>query len=141
MRNMKCYDVVYDYIINQITTNLDSLDIPVYYKRQKFSLRRCWANRIYKDTLGTIHDHGKSTVLIVYYNVPKDSSSLVFIDPKHSDKLFQEESIIPKDEKLSIEVNTGMCVLHDGRILHAVTKHGSTIPRDVLVFEFDSIFL
>jgi hypothetical protein len=63
------------------------------------------------------------------------------VDPKHKNKLRQSESVIPLEDKLSIKVYDGMCLLHDGSILHAVSKHNNDLPRDVLVFEFESIFV
>jgi hypothetical protein len=141
LSKMKSFSFLLDFITKEKEKQLTLLGIPKFYINQKPKIERCWANRIFKDTYGTIHNHlGGRTVFLLYYNVPKNSSDIVFIHPKHKDKMYQSEEIIPENEKIKISVKEGMCLLHDGRILHAVSKHNSDTPRDVIVFEFDTIY-
>lgn len=135
---MKSFSFLLNFVTIEKEKQLMSLNIPLFYIKQRSNIKRCWANRIFKNTYGTIHSHSSSMVFLLYYNVPADSSDIVFIHPKHKDKRYQSEEVIPEEEKMKIKVQEGTCLIHDGRILHAVSRHNSEIPRDVLVFEFDA---
>lgn len=135
------YGYLYNFIQQQIFSQYNDLNIHNYYKKQNLQLRFCWANKIYKDTQGTIHNHPKSMVFLLYYKVPPNSSDLIFVDSKHIDKIGLTEDHIPDLDKQSIKVHEGLCVLHDGNILHAVSKHNNLEPREVLVFEFNTVFV
>ena len=135
------YNFLYNFVIEQVQAQLNTnFHIPLYYRRKKLNLKRCWANRVFKNSEGLIHFHANSLVFLLYYNIPNNSSDLVFINPKHIDKIKQSESSIPIEDKLAIKVHSGMCILHDGNILHGVSKHNNDNHRDVLVFEFDGVF-
>ena len=106
-------------------------------KDRVLRINRQWANEMKPNAMGRIHDHSRALVCIFYLNASKESSNLVFVDSKHRDKFMQTEDCIPNEDKLSIPVESGMCVLHDGRILHAVSKNTSPEPRQCFVFEYN----
>lgn len=109
-------------------------------------LVKCWANRMHKDSHGMVHIHGDDTVkdinvLIVYYNIPPNSGNLVLVDPKHrnvSELIFDED--IPEEDKKIIEVSEGLCVLHDCRLPHGVSKHNADEHRDSIIIEFKNYY-
>ena len=137
--NFKTFDSLYKFVVDQIQHKLEILQIHPYYRKKLF-LKRVWANRIYQNTEGTIHDHPDSLVFLLYYKAPENSSEIIFINPKYQDKMLQSHDVIPEEDKLRIPTYTGMCLLHDGAILHAVGKHNNIECRDVIVFEFKSVF-
>jgi len=96
----------------------------------------CWANRMHVNSYGSIHTHvGVDYVMLLYYNVPENSSDLIFIHPKYG---FYDKDVlsIPQTDQLKIKVSEGMCLLHEGKMLHAVSIHNNRIPREVIVLEF-----
>ncbi len=140
LQTFQSYQQIYNFVVDQISLHFDDLQIPKYYQKQKLNLLRCWANRMYKGSSGTIHYHRKTTVFLYYINVPPNSGNLVFINPKYENMMLHDETEVPDQDKQIISVSTGTCILHNGRLLHAVSEHNSDVPRDVVVFEFDSIF-
>jgi hypothetical protein len=134
------FELIDNFIRSQIKEQLIKLQVPLYYAQKKLVMKRCWANRIFHDAAGNIHVHKDSLVFLLYYTVPENSSDLIMLTSKHTDKMYKSADLVDDKDKLHIKVTEGMCILHDGNILHAVSPHLSTLPRDVIVFEFESIF-
>ena len=136
----RSFDFIYDFIQTEIKQQYTNLEISKYYSKQRLKLKRCWANKIYKGTQGIIHHHPNSMVFLLYIETPNNSSNLVFVSDKHIDKLTDTIDLIPEEDMYKIQVEEGLCVLHDGNILHAVSEHKNELPRQVIVFEFETIF-
>ena len=99
----------------------------------EFDVKRTWANKMFRGSKVLPHTHdviletgerntnNSRVVSIFYYQLPKDSSDLVFMRD---------------NEVVNADVQEGELVFHTKDILHAVTEHKSDIPRICLVFEF-----
>lgn len=123
-------------------------DIGVDVNHLRF--KRCWANKMHYDSSGKIHSHVDNSgmkvyTLICYYSIPKENSGdLIFLNPKkYHTKCFPESFLlnhpiekIDETDKLHIMVSESMCVLHDGEIPHAVSKHKNESPREAIIIEF-----
>jgi len=110
------------------------MELPVDPKIHKQVFLRSWANRMYKEVSGNAHIHGNVCHLvgIFYYEVPKNSSKLIFVNEHIYD--------VPVDklnkEKLEyLDPEPGMLVCHDPWIPHAVSEHGNELPRTCFVFD------
>lgn len=125
-------------------------------KFESLRIIRSWANRMHKDSSGVVHNHSifddnnkviglRRYVLIVYYRVPENSGNLIFLNPhKYLRKLDDEnDRLIDQnfcaEDTLVIKPTDGMCILHDSRIPHTVSKHNSHKPRDVLIFDYECL--
>lgn len=103
-------------------------------------IKRAWANRMHKNSFGSVHKHGANLkVLIIYYNVPEGSSDLILIHPKYKILCNSNSIAVPDEYKYSIKVKEGMCILHHGDMLHAVSKHLSDLPRDAIIIELEAV--
>ncbi len=101
-------------------------------------IKRAWVNRMHKNSFVSIHWHDSNVkVLIIYYNVPDDSSDLILIDPKYKILRYENSISVPEDCKYNLKVKEGMCVLHNGDMLHAVSEHLSEYPRDTIIIELE----
>lgn len=110
----------------------------------KYSFFRTWVNRITKNCHGAIHKHGDmgnmlapDMVMIYYYDVPPDSSSLVFLDNQYvpinsNTKPYYE---YPESVRYHLTPEPGMLVVHSPYIPHGVSTHGSDLPRTCFIFE------
>lgn len=129
------FNNLYTLMYNEVNNKLDKL-----YNEQIKSLRRVWANRMHKGSFGSCHVHGSNLkVTILYYNIPDQSSDLIIVNPKY--KLFNvlDPRKIPEVDRFHIKVQDGLCVLHGGEVLHAVSEHMSEKPRDCIIFEFETV--
>jgi hypothetical protein len=120
---------------------LDFLSDPLYTHLKDFDstnmIARSWANRMHNESFGSLHKHGTEVkVFILYYNVPDNSSDLVLVHPKHQLSNIKNPEQIPMQDKKHIQVTEGMCILHDGDILHGVSTHKSEFTRDAIIIEF-----
>jgi hypothetical protein len=118
-----------EYITPNLDYHLTTLGKPIYKR-----MVRAWGNRMHRDSRCTVHAHKGSNVLIVYYKVPENSADLVFVDPIYEG--VKNLNQIPESAKRYINVKEGMCLLHDGDILHGVNIHNSDQTRDSLILEF-----
>jgi hypothetical protein len=138
--------LAYSVPLDKIPGFLDLLDVlspslnenfALIYGNQDKKIFRAWANRMHRDSFGSLHQHNEDVkVLIFYYNVPENSSDLIFVHPKYKNKNILNPYLLPDEDKLNIKVTEGMCILHDGEILHAVSKHNSDTPRDCVIIEY-----
>jgi len=109
----------------------------------EFYFYRCWGNRLFKNAdEGISHRHRLSyfdvphLVAIYYHYVPEDGANLVFIKDQDEMKITgRHHSTYPEKDKIYFKPKTGMLVIHDPTILHAVTPHTSDIPRTCFIFE------
>lgn len=123
-------------------------------KFESLRMIKSWANRMHKDSSGVIHNHSffnddgtlvdlKRYVFLVYYRVPMNSANLIFLNPhkylkksdSKNDRLIEQNFC--SEDKLVIKPSDGMCILHDAKIPHTVSRHNSHKPRDVLIFDYE----
>lgn len=123
----KLFDLLVPKIINSSTifgfTNVTGLQ-----------LNRVWFNKMYTGCKGRSHNHNKECdiVLIYYYNSPKKSGNLYFINSNEWGLLVED---IPKQSKYKIVSETGTLVIHTPDMFHAISEHKNKDPRVVLVME------
>lgn len=113
----------------------------VWSETRSLKIIRIWANKMLQGSEGTIHDHPSkqkdhmvTCVGIYYYQVPKDSANLVFVNPGIDWKGKPITDIDPK-HVLEIEIEDNMMILHDPMMPHGITTHKNTIPRISIIFE------
>jgi hypothetical protein len=102
---------------------------------ESVEINRSWCNRIKRNTKGKPHTHGgpdTQKVVILYYQVPENSSKFVFINSKEQLESYDEYKY--KDLHF-LPVHPGMAIVHDADVLHAITEHNSDEPRTVFVFD------
>lgn len=97
-------------------------------------LLRIWANRMFKDSIGRTHMHtpASNMVGIFYYEVPKGSGNLVFVNNKEQ---FKTDEEIDSSLKFELEIEQGMLVCHPPMLNHTVSRHTSEYPRTSIIFE------
>ena len=103
-------------------------------------IKRAWANRMHKNSFVSIHRHNlKVKVLIIYCNAPKDSGDLIIIHPKYKILRYSNPKLVPEDYKYNLKIKEGMCLLHHGDMLHAVSENLSETPRDSIIIELETV--
>ena len=106
------------------------------------SIRRFWANKIYKGCESSTHVHSSVTydscdfIGLFYYQADNLASQLILTE---LDTCGLKDIDIPKDKKQYIQVCPGMFLFHPPELVHAVSKHMSEQPRICFVFEFEFI--
>lgn len=139
LMNLKEFRQLLEFLSPSINKHLQQLGLPINKK-----LLRAWANRVEKNCKGVIHKHNSKVwteqtyVLILYLSTPAGSGDLTLIHPKYNmlDVMLASPDVIPESDKFRIKVSEGMCVMHDGELLHAVSETTSDEPRDCIVLEF-----
>lgn len=130
LKNVSGFTDLVDFLSQSLNPYLENLNASNV-------ISRSWANRMHRDSYGSLHKHGKEVkVFILYYNVPPDSSDLVLVHPKYQLSTIKNPELIPAIDRQHIKVNEGTCILHDGDILHGVSKHNSDYTRDAIIIEF-----
>lgn len=106
----------------------------------KKKIVRAWANRMHQNSYGAIHSHRENLkIFVLYYNIPKDSGNIILIDPKYKKLDIKDPNLIPEKDKIIIKVKEGLCLLHDGEIMHGVLTHKSDTVRDSIIIEYQSL--
>lgn len=116
----------------------------VFFPNQNLScgLKRGWANEMHLNSKVKIHYHSNDNnllVLIYYHKVPENSAKLAFIDTQYKKSIKNgfisfDDQIAEKDKKY-VDVEEGMCLLHDGRLLHGVGEHKSVESRQSIIVD------
>lgn len=121
-------------------------------KPDKVFFKRSWTNRMIEGGYGHVHTHVKidnyistltgyssegfcpDAVGILYVNVPPGSSNLVVINNGCEDVPVE---YFPEKDQHWIEPYEGLLIIHKPDVWHGVSKHMSSLPRDVFVFDID----
>jgi Putative 2OG-Fe(II) oxygenase len=124
-----------DWLSKSFYKGAKDLDLPVDPKKHSYKLHKAWANRIYENTSGKAHAHGAGCHItaIFYYEVPENSSDLLFLNEPLYDRISVNNLNYENVEVISPK--PGMLVMHDPWIPHAVSKHNSKLPRTCFVFD------
>jgi hypothetical protein len=108
---------------------------------QDILIERSWCNRFFYGAKGKPHCHSHpntivDNVVILYYQIPENSSKFVLINSKEQLESYDEYKY--KDLHF-LPVRPGMAIIHDADVLHAVSEHHSDEPRTVFVFDIKII--
>lgn len=127
---------LYEWIKNTLHVAANEMGVPHNKEKNRLIFKKQWGNRIYKGSSGKAHSHdGCHITCIFYYEVPKKSSKLVLINEKIQDILYiPVEDLNPRKTE-TITPTPGMLVCHDPLLPHAVSTHGSKLPRTCFVFD------
>jgi hypothetical protein len=110
---------------------------------EKYKINRMWCNRMFTGCEVKPHVHYPVNfidfynfhfVVVLYYQIPENSSNIIFID---SDEILNSWRDYEVDKINILKVNSGLSVLHDARIIHAIDKHKSKGSRTVFVFDIE----
>jgi hypothetical protein len=98
-------------------------------------LIRGWCHKVYKGSIIKPHTHNDKEikfVVVMYYDVPKNSSNLFIIDDKE-----KKDSYLDYDKKKvkEIKVEEGLAICFPPLTMHATNEHMSDLPR--IIFTFD----
>lgn len=102
----------------------------------KFTLM--WANQMLQGSEGVCHTHKRKIdgVAIFYQSVPQQSGDLVFIRNGQQGTSYKNYSEI---DLCYQNVESGLLVIHDKSLPHAISTHMSSDPRISFIFEFKYI--
>jgi hypothetical protein len=123
------------YIMNWLRKVVSDYCLKKGIRAEKLQINRSWCNRIQRNTKGKPHTHGgpdTQKVVILYYEVPENSSKFVFINSNEQLDSYDEYKY--KDLHF-LTVKPGMAIMHDAEVVHAITEHQSDEPRTVFVFD------
>jgi hypothetical protein len=116
-----------DWVARQIIANTD---------RTGITFVRSWANRIFKDCTGILHNHhGYGHVDItglLYVDVPDHGAELIFVKGGEIGKSHLDYA--PED-RYYLQPKQGELILHDSTIFHTVGQHVVDMTRTVFVFD------
>ena len=97
---------------------------------------RSWANRIFKDCTGILHNHhgyGHVDVTgILYVDVPDHGAELIFVRDGEIGKSHLDYAI---EDRYYLQPKPGELILHDSAIFHTVGQHVVDMTRTVFVFD------
>jgi hypothetical protein len=97
---------------------------------------RSWANRIFKDCTGILHNHhgyGHVDVTgILYVDVPDHGAELIFVRGGEIGKSHLDYSL---EDRYYLQPKPGELILHDSAIFHTVGQHVVDMTRTVFVFD------
>jgi hypothetical protein len=97
---------------------------------------RSWANRIFKNCKGMLHNHlgyGHVDITgILYVDVPDHGAELIFVRDGETGKSHLDYA--PKD-RYYIQPIQGELILHDSAVFHTVGQHVVDMTRTVFVFD------
>jgi hypothetical protein len=105
-----------------------------------------WMNIMYKGSFGNCHTHDdvseltsqRKVVAIFYLRSPENSSDLLVIkNTQDYSSMGVSPFTIPTDEIFPIQVTTGDLLIHTVDLPHAMSVHQNSIPRLVVVMEFE----
>jgi hypothetical protein len=116
-----------DWVARQIIANTD---------RTGITFVRSWANRIFKDCTGILHNHhgyGHVDITgILYVDVPDHGAELIFVKGGEIGKSHLDYA--PED-RYYLQPKQGELILHDSTIFHTVGQHVVDMTRTVFVFD------
>jgi hypothetical protein len=98
-------------------------------------LIRGWCHKIYEGSEVKPHTHNDSDiklVVIMYYDVPKNSSSLLIINDKEKKNSYRDYD---RKKIKEIKVEGGLAVCIKPTVMHATTEHKSNLPRTIFTFD------
>ena len=126
-----------NWIRASIYKSATELGIPYKPGVDTFYFSRAWANRIWKGTKGDTHIHGGACHMtsIFYYEVPENSSELIFINSPYKECEGVPLNKLKKNKTHTIKPSPGMLVSHNPFIPHAVGEHNNELPRTCFVFD------
>jgi hypothetical protein len=97
---------------------------------------RSWANRIFKDCKGMLHNHlgyGQVDITgILYVDVPDHGAELIFVRNGETGKSHLDYA--PED-RYYLQPKPGELILHDSAVFHTVGQHVVDMTRTVFVFD------
>lgn len=97
---------------------------------------RSWANRIFKDCKGMLHNHlgyGHVDITgILYVDVPEHGAELIFVRDGETGKSHLDYA--PED-RYYLQPKPGELILHDSAVFHTVGQHVVDMTRTVFVFD------
>jgi hypothetical protein len=97
---------------------------------------RSWANRIFKDCTGMLHNHhgyGRVDVTgILYVDVPNHGAELIFVRDGEAGKSHLDYAT---EDRYYLQPVQGELILHDSAVFHTVGQHVIDMTRTVFVFD------
>jgi hypothetical protein len=97
---------------------------------------RSWANRIFKDCTGILHNHhgyGHVDVTgILYVDVPDHGAELIFV---RDGELGKSHLDYAEEDRYYLQPVQGELILHDSAVFHTVGQHVVDMTRTVFVFD------
>jgi hypothetical protein len=105
-------------------------------KHKDVTFVRSWANRIFKDCTGILHNHhgyGHVDVTgILYVDVPDHGAELIFV---RDGELGKSHLDYAPEDRYYLQPKPGELILHDSAIFHTVGQHVVDMTRTVFVFD------
>jgi hypothetical protein len=106
-----------------------------------FTTHRVWANRLFTGSSSKTHHHGGAgchMVAVFYYEAPKDSGDLIFINAEDTNEELVRRPIdsYAPEQIIRLTPEPGMLICHSPWIPHAVLEHKASGPRTSFIFEF-----
>jgi hypothetical protein len=105
-------------------------------KHKDVTFVRSWANRIFKDCTGILHNHhgyGHVDVTgILYVDVPDHGAELIFVRDGEPGKSHLDYA---SEDRYFLQPKPGELILHDSAIFHTVGQHVVDMTRTVFVFD------
>ena len=97
---------------------------------------RSWANRIFKDCTGILHNHhgyGHVDITgILYVDVPDYGAELIFVRNGEIGKSHLDYAL---GDRHYLQPKPGELILHDSAVFHTVGQHVVNMNRTVFVFD------
>jgi hypothetical protein len=97
---------------------------------------RSWANRIFKDCTGILHNHhgyGHVDITgILYVDVPDYGAELIFVRDGEIGKSHLDYAL---GDRHYLQPKPGELILHDSAVFHTVGQHVVNMNRTVFVFD------
>ena len=133
--NLKKSFLIKYWLENTLREYFRTLNITDY----QYGVNRAWCNRIFYGCTGTPHRHldaPNSLSLVLYYQIPENSSKFILIDtdielPSYKDYDPYQLSFL--------DVKSGLGICHPGSYYHAVSEHKSEQPRTCFVFDIEYV--
>ena len=106
-----------------------------------FMTHRAWANRLFTGASSKTHHHGGAgshMVAVFYYEAPKDSGDLIFINAEETNEDLVRKPIdsYAPEQIHRVTPEPGMLICHSPWIPHAVAEHKAADYRTSFIFEF-----